>query len=96
MRDKKDRKIVQIRNRLDTTANQYYMSTGHRLCPIIMKLALYDLQTMPNKHVKQLFQFLNRLAVKANQTCRQSLAAMLKVVHINITYQQATNYVQSS
>ena len=32
---------------------QYYISTGHRLCPIIMKLALYDLQTKPNKSAKQ-------------------------------------------
>jgi hypothetical protein len=47
---------------------QYYISTGHRLCTIIMILALYDLQTKPNKFAKQHFLIQNRLAVTANQT----------------------------
>jgi hypothetical protein len=61
-----------------------------------MKLAIFDLQTKLNKRAKQLFLIPNRLAATANQTCRQSLAAMLKVVNINITYPQAADYVQSS
>ena len=61
-----------------------------------MKLALYDLQTKLNKCAKQHFLIQNRLAVTDNQTYRQSLAAMLKVANINITYPQAKNVVQSS
>ena len=83
----------EIGRHVESSQNQYYISTGHRLCPIIMNLALYDLQNKPNKLAKKLFQILNRLALTANQTLRQSLAAMLKVVNINITYPPATGYV---
>ena len=61
----------EIGRHVESSQNQYYISTGHRLCPIIMQLALYDRQTKPNKPAKQLFLILNRLAVTVNQTCRQ-------------------------
>ena len=79
----------EIGRHVQSCHNQYYISTGHRLCPIIMKPSINDFQT-------KLLLLLNRLVVTANQTCWQSLAAMLKVVNINITYPQATIYVQSS
>ena len=50
---------------VESCPNQLYISTGHKLCPIFMKL---DLQTKLNKYVKQLPQIQNRLAVTANQT----------------------------
>ena len=86
----------EISHHVESCQYQYYISTGHRLCPIIIKLALYDLQNKPNKCAKQLFLVQNRLAVTANQTWRQSLAATLKVVNNNITYPQPTNNLQSS
>ena len=53
---------------VESCKNQLSISTGHKLCPIFMKLAIYDLQTKLNKCVKQLSQIQNRLAVTANQT----------------------------
>ena len=57
---------------VESCPNQLYISTGHKLCPIFMKLGIYDLQTKLNKFVKQLSQIQNRLAVTANQTLRQN------------------------
>ena len=72
---------------------QYYISTGHRLCPIIMKLALYDLQTKQNKHAKQLFLIQNHLAVTANQTFR--LTGSKPVLSNSLTYHSQTCYIDS-
>ena len=58
----------EIGRHVESCQNQHYISTGHRICPIIIKLALYDLQTKPNKPAQQLFLIQNRLAVTANQT----------------------------
>ena len=75
---------------------QYYISTGHRLCPIIMKLALYDLQTKQNKHAKQLFLIQNHLAVTANQTWQQSRQTGSKpVLSISLTCHSQTWYIDS-
>ena len=45
----------EIARNVQSCHNQYYISTGHRLCPIIMNLAIYDLQTKLNKCAKDLF-----------------------------------------
>jgi hypothetical protein len=53
---------------VESCQNQLYISTGHKLCPICMKLGIYDLPTKLNKCIKPLSQIQNRLAVTANQT----------------------------
>jgi hypothetical protein len=53
---------------VESCQNQLYISTGHKLCPVFLKLGIHDLQTKLNKCVKQLSQIQNRLAVTANQT----------------------------
>ena len=63
----------ELGHHVESCQNQLYISTGHKLRPIFMKLGKYDLQTKFNKCIKQLSQILNRLAVTANQTSRRSL-----------------------
>ena len=53
---------------VESCQNQLKISTGHKLCPIFIKLCIYDLQTKLNRCVKQLSQIQNRLAVTAIQT----------------------------
>ena len=57
----------ELGHHVESCQNQLYMSTGHKLCPIFMKLGIYDLQTKLNKYFKQLSQIQNRLPAKANQ-----------------------------
>ena len=75
---------------------QHYISTGQKCCPIIVKLAIFDLQTKLNKRAKQLFLIPNRLAVTANQTWRQSrLTGNKPVLSKSWTYHSQTWYIDS-
>ena len=58
----------ELGHHVESCQNQLYISTGHKLCPIFMKLGIYDLQTKLNKCFKQISQIQNRLAETANQT----------------------------
>jgi hypothetical protein len=81
----------EIGHHVESCQNQCYISTGHWLCLIIMKLAIYDLQTKLNKCAKNLFLIQNRLAVTANQTWRQSRQTGSKPVLTNsLTFHSQT------
>ena len=58
----------ELGHHVESCQNQLYISIGHKLCPIFMKLGIYDLQTKLNKFFKQLSQIQNHLALTANQT----------------------------
>ena len=58
----------ELGHHVESCQNQLYISTGHKLRPIFMKLGKYDLQTKLNKCFRQLSQIQNRLAETANQT----------------------------
>ena len=58
----------ELGHHVESCLNQFYISTGHKLCPIFMKLGIHDLQTKLNKCIKQLSQIQNSLAVTGNQT----------------------------
>ena len=86
----------EIGRHVESSQNQYYISTGHRLCPIIIKLAIFDLQTKLNKPAEQLFLIPNRLAKTANQIWRQTSRTGSKPVLSNSwTYHSQTWYIDS-
>ena len=85
--------ISEIGRHVESSQNQYYISTGHRLYPIFMnhQLVTYDLQPKLNKCAKQLLPIQNLLAVTANQTCRQSRQTASKPILSNsLTYHSQT------